>query len=369
MNNCIMYDFILEKVHLPSTINAYWKKYNLTFNQAVTTSRGSLQHKISYFLILEDKERSLLGIGECSILSGLSIDPLYNFEKKLALVCDKIKHNIPIEHQDLYAYPALQFGLEMAMIDLQSSGNILFRSPFTLEQQPLWINGLIWMAPIATMYQQIEEKLKQGFHCIKIKMGALNFKEELSLLRQLRERYSINDIEIRVDANGAFHPKNALDKLKQLADLDVHSIEQPIATGHYEQMALLVEQSPLAIALDEELIGVPQEKRVALLDIIKPDYLILKPSLLGGFTESQFWIDRAKERDIQWWVTSALESNIGLGAIAQWTATLNNPMPSGLGTGLLYRNNLPSSVYIEGEYLYFRHNKSILTSTISDYFG
>ncbi len=319
----------------------------------MTTSRGSLQQKVSYFLILEDKEQSAWGVGECSVLAGLSIDPLHNFESTLESICYNINHNIPVDHQDLYAYPALQFGLEMARIDLYSSDNILFHSPFTLEQQALWINGLIWMAPIDNMYQQIEDKLKQGFQCIKIKIGALDFKEEWTLLRQLRTRYSANDIEIRVDANGAFHPKNALEKLKQLADLDIHSIEQPIASGLYEQMALLVEQSPLAIALDEELIGVDQDKKEVLLDRIKPDYLILKPSLLGGFAESQVWIDHAKARGIQWWVTSALESNIGLGAIAQWTATLGNPMPSGLGTGLLYRNNLASSVYSKGEYLYF----------------
>lgn len=337
-------------------MNASWKKYSLTFNKPATTSRGSLQQKVSYFLILEDKERSAWGIGECSLLPGLSIDPQSSFENKLESVCHKINNNIPVYHQDLYHYPALQFGLEMAMIDLQSSEGILFPSPFTLEQQPLWINGLIWMAPIANMYQQIEEKLKLGFQCIKIKIGALDFNEELALLGQLRERYSANDIEIRVDANGAFHPKNALEKLIQLADLDIHSIEQPISAGQYEQMALLVEKSPLAIALDEELIGVAREKRAALLDIIKPDYVILKPSLLGGFAESQFWIDLAQARGIQWWVTSALESNIGLGAIAQWTATLGNPMPHGLGTGLLYRNNLASSVTIDGENLFFTQN-------------
>ena len=198
------------------------------------------------------------------------------------------------------------------------------------------------------MQQQIREKLSQGFHCIKMKIGAIDFETEYALLKGIRQQYTPSDIELRVDANGAFSPLEALEKLKRLSDLEIHSIEQPIRAGQYEQMARLCEASPLPIALDEELIGVAcPERKKEILQWIRPAYIILKPSLIGGYRGSEEWIDLAEKQGIGWWVTSALEGNVGLSAIAQWTYTLKNPLPQGLGTGGLYTNNFTSSLEVK----------------------
>jgi o-succinylbenzoate synthase len=230
----------------------------------------------------------------------------------------------------------------MAFLSLESENPFeLFPSEFTSGQKNMEINGLVWMGEESFMKAQIEEKLAQGFRCIKLKIGAIDFEKELGLLRYIRQHFDEKTIEIRVDANGAFGLNEALDKLNQLAGFKLHSIEQPIAKNHTDRMAELCKMSPLSIALDEELIGVfPKEEKRQLLQKTQPQFIILKPSLVGGFRGTQEWIEVAESLQIKWWITSALESNIGLNAIAQWTFTLQNPMPQGLGTGGLYTNNV-----------------------------
>jgi L-alanine-DL-glutamate epimerase-like enolase superfamily enzyme len=230
----------------------------------------------------------------------------------------------------------------------------LFDTPFSKGEKSIPINGLIWMGDTNFMRSQIKEKLKDGFSCIKMKIGAIDFASEIALLKNIRKEFTAQEIALRVDANGAFSPKGSLEKLKQLAALDIHSIEQPIKQGQWEEMARLCEQSPLAIALDEELIGVfTEEKKIKLLDTIKPQYVILKPSFIGGFRGADRWIALAAEKGIDWWVTSALESNVGLNAIAQYTSTKNSILPQGLGTGNLYTNNVPSPLDVDhGAILY-----------------
>ena len=231
---------------------------------------------------------------------------------------------------------------------------LLFPSEFTDGNKSIYINGLVWMGDEAYMKRQIEEKLEKGYNCIKLKIGAIDFDKELALLEFIRSHFSAKQIEIRVDANGAFSSDQALSKLNQLSVFQLHSIEQPIAKNQIEEMAVLCSQTPLPIALDEELIGIfGIESKRALLKKIKPQYIILKPSLVGGFKGSQEWIDVAESMDIKWWITSALESNIGLNAIAQWTYTLSNPMPQGLGTGGLYTNNFDSPLEVkQGQLIY-----------------
>ncbi len=317
-------------------MQASFKKYILKFKIPSGTSRGILSEKESWFLIIKDGEKT--GVGECSIIRGLSIDLVSDFEQKLKWVCQ----NIHLEQEELFkqieAYPSIKFGLEMALRSLSCPNPyILFPSDFTEGKDQIDINGLVWMGNKDFMLSQCHEKVKKGFRHIKFKIGALNFDEELAILKSIREKYSSKDISVRVDANGAFNSNDVLDKLVRLAKFDIHSIEQPIATNQWDEMEKLCINSPIPIALDEELIGV--EKREMLLDKIKPQYIILKPSLLGGFSESQKWIEEANKRKIGWWVTSALESNIGLNALCQWTYTLKSKLPQGLGTGQIYTNN------------------------------
>jgi o-succinylbenzoate synthase len=324
-------------------------KHTLLFKRPSGTSRGILTEKDTYFLILEENGKQ--GIGECGLLKGLSIDDVPEYEMILEELCNQLNNNT-LDLALIKNFPSLQMGLEMAQESLQAdSPFLLYPSDFTKSISPIPINGLVWMGEFDFMQAQIEEKLTEGFRCVKLKIGALDFSKELLLLEQIRKHFTAQQIEIRVDANGAFSPESALDKLNTLAQLELHSIEQPIAAGQHEQMRVLCEQSPLAIALDEELIGVSSVQKEALLDKIRPQYIILKPSLLGGFAASLEWIRLAEARQIGWWVTSALESNIGLNAIAQWTATLTTDSPQGLGTGGLYTNNFPSPLVVENGYL------------------
>jgi O-succinylbenzoate synthase len=319
------------------------------FKRPSGTSRGVLTEKDTYFLILEAIGKQ--GIGECGLLKGLSIDDVPEYEAILEELCNQLNNNT-LDSTLISNFPSLQMGLEMAQESLKAdSPFLLYPSDFTKSISPIPINGLVWMGEFDFMQAQIEEKLTQGFRCVKLKIGALDFSKELLLLEQIRKHFTAQQIEIRVDANGAFSPESALDKLKILAQFELHSIEQPIAAGQHEQMRVLCEQSPLSIALDEELIGVSSMQKEALLDKIRPQYIILKPSLLGGFAASLEWIQLAEARQIGWWVTSALESNIGLNAIAQWTATLTTDKPQGLGTGGLYTNNIPSPLVVENGYL------------------
>lgn len=328
-------------------MRATFQAYSLIFKQASGTSRGVLRQKDTWFLKIEDGQR--FGIGECGMFRGLSADDRPDFETKLQWTCDNIHLGLENLLEALIEFPSIQFGLEMAFQSLESETPfLLFPSEFTKHKDAIDINGLIWMGSEAFMKQQIQDKIEAGFSCIKMKIGAIDFDTEINLLKSIRKEFSVKDIELRVDANGAFATTEALEKLKILSDLELHSIEQPIKQGQIEAMASLCEQTPLPIALDEELIGVfDVTKQQELLQTINPQYIILKPTLVGGFGGSKAWIDMAESQSIGWWITSALESNIGLNAIAQWTYTLKSKMPQGLGTGSLFTNNFDSPLQVK----------------------
>ena len=338
-------------------LKASYKKYTLQFKQPSGTSRGILKTKDSWFIFLQDTATpNIIGIGECGLLKGLSIDDRSNYEEKVAEVCRRIGEHSYWLSEGLMAWPSIHFGLEIALRDLANTGKRhLFASSFTEAEQPIPINGLIWMGEKQLMFDQIKAKLNEGFNCIKLKIGAIDFEEELNLLKFIRQQFSAKDIELRVDANGAFAPNEALEKLKRLATFELHSIEQPIRQQQWEEMAVLCADTPLPIALDEELIGVYElvEKK-KLLETIQPQYLIFKPSFIGGYKGTREWIDLCKANAIGWWITSALESNIGLNAIAQWTATLENNMHQGLGTGQLYTNNVESPLLVKDGGIYYQ---------------
>lgn len=328
-------------------MTASYLKYILQFKQPSGTSRGILTQKETWFIVITNNDKR--GIGECAVLRGLSIDDRPDFEEKIKWVCDNITKGLDNLVNELVEFPAIQFGLEMAFLSLQSVDEfVLFPSAFTQGVASIPINGLIWMGTKAFMKQQIQDKIETGFSCIKMKIGAIDFKTELELLKSIRDEFSVKDIELRVDANGAFSATEALEKLQQLSEFNLHSIEQPIQHGQFEDMARLCKKSPLPIALDEELIGVNSvTKKEELLQTINPQYIILKPSLIGGYMRSEEWIKIANKQNINWWITSALESNIGLNAIAQWTYTLNNKMSQGLGTGSLFTNNFLSPLHLK----------------------
>jgi o-succinylbenzoate synthase len=328
-------------------MTATYQQYILQFKQPSGTSRGVLTTKETWFIIINDGTEQ--GVGECGVFRGLSIDDRPDFEDKLKWVCNNVALGLDSLLEELTEFPSIQFGLEMAFLSLNSQDKfILYPSKFTQGKDAIPINGLVWMGDKQFMAQQIKEKIKNGFRCIKMKIGAIDFKIEVDLLQSIRKEFSVSDIELRVDANGAFSPNESLEKLKTLSEFDLHSIEQPIKQGQFEAMASLCEQTPLPIALDEELIGVfDVTKKEELLQIINPQYIILKPSLIGGFKGSSEWIKSAEKQNIKWWITSALESNVGLNAIAQWTYTLGNKMPQGLGTGSLFINNFLSPLQVE----------------------
>ncbi|MEN8816757.1 MAG: o-succinylbenzoate synthase [Nonlabens sp.] len=333
-------------------MKAMIQKYVLNFKQPAGTSRGVLKTKNTWFLILDNGVKK--GIGEINMFQGLSIDDRPGFEEKLQWTCNYISISPAEMMQELKEWPSILFGYEMAIKSLQSSDPFtLFPSMFTEGQDSISINGLVWMGDQEFMIQQLEEKLKAGFDCIKMKIGAIDFDAEISLLKLIRSRFRESEITIRVDANGAFTPDNAMQKLEEISKYQVHSIEQPIKQGQWQEMAALCEQTPLDIALDEELIGLyDREEKMKCLETIKPQYIILKPALVGGFQSSREWINLATERNINWWMTSALESNVGLNAIAQFTYTLGNKMPQGLGTGSLYTNNIDAPLEIKKGHLW-----------------
>lgn len=338
-------------------IKANYSKYNLQFKVPAGTSRGILNDKPIWILQLEKDGK--IGLGEVSFISGLSCET----EEEIITALNEICNNplISTEQMDRYRrVPSVRFAIEQALLDLERNGSkILFLNDFSTGKKGIPINGLVWMGDKNHMRQQVKDKIKSGYTCIKLKIGALDFEEEIALLNEVRKEYSSSDIEIRVDANGAFSKLDALEKLNRLSEFHLHSIEQPIRAGQWNEMAELCLKSPLAIALDEELIGVHDlETREKLIATIKPHYLIIKPSLVGGFFSSQDWINLAQNNSIGWWITSALESNIGLNAIAQWTAELPIQMPQGLGTGSLYTNNFESPlIIIEGK-LYYQTEKN-----------
>jgi len=314
-----------------------------------------LTEKQSWFLtIYDDAAPGKQGTGECSVLPKLSYDDRPGLEKKIEFVCknaDALRYNF---HDELRDWPSLRFAVETALIDLSTPGSdILFPSAFTRGERGIPINGLIWMGYPEYMLHQIEEKILAGFTCLKMKIGAIDFDEEYRILEALRKSFSRDQLELRVDANGAFSPAQVPEILDKLARMDIHSIEQPIRAGRWEEMAALCESSPIPIALDEELIGIHEtEEKKQMMNTIRPHYIILKPSMVGGFKASEEWIQIAADNGTGWWITSALESNIGLNAIAQWTYTLDNSMPQGLGTGQVFSNNVPSRLYTDKGHLW-----------------
>lgn len=343
-------------------------KRTLQFRFDAGTSRGVLRSKDVFWIkAFRVESPHICGWGEAAPLVKLSPDDRPDFEEVLVKVLkqmetiswnmeenyilEKLKEVIPFE------LPSIRFGLETALLDLKNGGKKkLFDNPFYDRNEPIPINGLIWMGDREFMLEQIDQKIEEGYDCIKMKIGAIDFDQELELLRYIRDRFSPEQITLRVDANGAFAKEDALVKLSKLAELGIHSIEQPILAGNVEDMRTLCEATPLPIALDEELIGV--KSKANLLDQIKHQYIILKPTLVGGIFETREWIRLAEERGIGWWMTSALESNIGLNAIAQLTSTYNPTIPQGLGTGKLYHNNLESPLEIKSGLIRYSAEKS-----------
>ena len=330
-------------------MQARFKKHRLYFKRPSGTSRGTLTYKDSWFLVLHAHGKT--GIGECSILEGLSPDDPQRIEAVLSSLCSALEAGNTLP--DLTVWPAIQMGLETALCSLEGTHSFsLYPSKFIQGKGAIPINGLVWMGTFESMNTQIRNLLKAGYNCIKLKIGALDFERELDLLAQLRKEFTEKEVILRVDANGAFQPDEALEKLKRLSEYKVHSIEQPIGTNQWQKMADLCSKTPVPIALDEELIGLHNaELKQQLLEEIKPQYIILKPSLLGGFKEADQWIQYADNLAIGWWITSALESNIGLNAIAQWTYLKEVSGHQGLGTGSLFTNNISSPLRIKKGFL------------------
>lgn len=333
--------------------------YVLKFNEPGGTSRGVMTEKITCLMrIFDEADPSRFGIGEAAIFPGLSPEADDRFFYKLM----ELQANIRLgKKTDLEKFPSLQGGLEQCIRDFtHGCDGIYFESPFVHGEKAIEINGLVWMGDFDKMISRIEDKISKGFRCIKLKIGAIDWRKEVDMIEYIRSRYSADKIEIRVDANGAFDMDNAIPRLKRLADLGVHSIEQPIKAGNPMLMRFLCDISPLPIALDEELIGkFTREEKAKMLDEIHPCYIVIKPALTGGFSGASEWIELAKERGIGWWITSALESNIGLNALAQWVATLHTEIPQGLGTGGVFSNNFKTPVYIEGDKLNYNPDSNL----------
>ena len=337
--------------------------YTLFFKRPAGTSRGVYrEHRIWYVIVRSAIDPDRWGIGECAPLPDLSADYSARYETILRKFRDRLLREQRLSVEELRPYPSIFFGLETALLHYRRKTFSLYNTPFARGEKGIQINGLIWMGDYRYMSEQIEAKIENGFRCIKLKIGAVDFEEELSLLRNIRKRFSGSEITLRVDANGAFTPEEALEKLKRLAELDLHSIEQPIRAGYRDEMARLTSSSPLPIALDEELIGVndPQQKK-SLLETVRPQYIILKPTLHGGLRGMEEWIRLAEKLGIGWWITSALESNIGLNAIANQCATYNNSLPQGLGTGALYTNNLEMPLTVRKDYLEYDPNGNVFS--------
>lgn len=339
-------------------LKAWIYPHTLIFTSPAATSKNTLTEKPVFYLFLKDTESQTIGIGECSTLSHLSPEHGPGYREALTRLAEALNHgnySLATAYHAFDGWPSIQFGLEQAYIDWQNGGEReLFNTAFTKGKQGIPINGLIWMNDIDTMRQAMNQKLADGFRCLKLKVGALNWDAEINLIKEFREQYDPKDLEIRVDANGAFHETDVMPKLEALADLGVHSIEQPLPPGSGGSMAGLCQQSPIPIALDEELIGhTSATAKKPLLDQLQPSYIVLKPSLIGGFQHADEWIQLAKSQNTGWWATSALESNIGLNAIAQWTSTHAIERYQGLGTGGLYTNNIPAPLFIEKGDLFY----------------
>ena len=326
----------------------------LHFKQPAGTSRGVYTERKIWLVTVSDG--SAVGIGECAPLPDLSCDAGEGYRDVLRQFCDDVERTGQIDYEAMRDYPSMLFGLETAFLDYEKQGTMLFDTAFSRGEVGIPINGLVWMGNHDEMLQRMEEKLEQGFRCVKLKIGAIDFDQELDLVKRIRERFSFHEVELRLDANGAFKPDEALYKLELLSQYAIHSIEQPIRQGQWAYMAELCRESPLPIALDEELIGVnDREMKSHLLNVIKPAYIILKPSLHGGMAGCREWIEAARQHGVGSWITSALESNVGLNAIAQFCSAVygdNITMPQGLGTGQLFTDNIPMPLEIRNNRLW-----------------
>ena len=326
----------------------------LHFKQPAGTSRGVYTTRKIWLLTVEHDGRT--AIGECAPLPQLSCDDIPDYEAVLRRFCDIIEATGSIPYDEMRNYPSMLFGVETALAQLSRTDGLLYDTPFSHGEEGIPINGLVWMGTHDEMLSRLKEKLELGFRCVKLKIGAIDFAKELDLIQHIRKHFSREEVELRVDANGGFTPDVALERLQELARYDIHSIEQPIMAHQWSEMAQLCQLSPLPIALDEELIGVNStDEKIRLLDTIKPQYIILKPSLHGGVAGTREWIALANERGIGSWITSALESNIGLNAIAQLAADIYGPqitMPQGLGTGMLFTDNIPMPLEIRNDCLW-----------------
>ena len=335
-------------------LSTSYTPYRLDFKFTAITSRQSMTVKDTYFIAVSDSSRpGITGIGECALFRGLSSEDTPQYETRLR---EALRN--PLDESLRAGFSSINFGIETALLDLQNGGrHILYDTPWTDGQTSITTNGLIWMGDKHLMAQRINEKLELGFKTLKLKIGGINFEDELSLVESIRSRFPKDILTLRLDANGSFSPESALNNLERLARYDIHSIEQPIKAGQPERMAYICANSPVPVALDEELIGcTPDDIKYQLLSSIQPQYIILKPSLCGGFRHADKWIVAAESLGIGWWATSALESNIGLNAIAQWLSSKNNTLTQGLGTGNLYHNNIPSPLRLVAQDLLFDNN-------------
>jgi o-succinylbenzoate synthase len=350
-------------------VKAEYVRHTLDFRFDAGTSRGVLKSKDSFFIrVVSDSFPGSVGYGEAGPLPKLSIDDRSDFEEKLRETCEKVSRLlVPKSEKEILdflkkivpeGFPSIRFALEVALLDLIHGGKRkIMSNNFFEEKASITINGLIWMGDKDFMLEQIQQKLGEGYGCIKIKIGSIDFDQECALLRFIRERFTSKEITVRVDANGAFSKEEALGKLQRLAEFDLHSIEQPIRQGQWVDMKELCKLSPVPIALDEELIGVfSMQDKIRLLQTIQPQFVILKPTLVGGIGATREWISLAEQMNIGWWVTSALESNIGLNAIAQLTASYEPELPQGLGTGQLYHNNIHSPLTIDKGRIFYDHS-------------
>lgn len=292
-----------------------------------------------------------IGLGECAPLPDLSCDRnAYTMVSDVARLINEALAS-PDYSEYLRPYPALLFALESAMYDMKKS-DVLYDTPFARSEEGIPFNGLVWMGSYDEMLAQVKKKILSGFRCIKLKIGAIEWEQEIELIRFLRSKYRKDNLELRVDANCAFTPEEAPAKLEELARYDIHSIEQPIATGQWKAMAELCRNTPLPIALDEELIGLNYlHEKQAMLDTIRPQYIVIKPTLHGGISGSIEWVSEANKRGIGSWMTSALESNVGLRNVALLAARCYGPhvlFPQGLGTGQLFTDNIPMDLELRG---------------------
>jgi o-succinylbenzoate synthase len=341
-------------------LKASYQKYQLQFIQPGATSRGIMTERTSWFLIVYNSENpAVTGIGECAPLPGLSRDDITGIEMKLDWLCNRIDQEDILDDPGLWNDPSLLFAVETALFDLHNGGTrLIFKNSFYSNGQGIPINGLIWMGSFEHMLKAIHSKLEQGYTCIKIKISAKDIENELDMIRQVRKSYGW-DLEIRVDANGAYNYDTCMPVLLKLADLHIHSIEQPLPSGAYESMARLCKNSPIPVALDEDVVHWTQRnEKWKLIEWIHPHYLVLKPGLIGGFSETGQWIELAENNNIGWWITSALESNIGLNAIAQFSNQMHLSMVQGLGTGQVFSNNLNSPLVTRNGYLFYDSQKN-----------